>query len=61
MLSIIPVLIRTAYGSRTRHSSVKGRCINRFTNAAFRVWDGKGSKLLIHSKFIFEILVQVIN
>ena len=22
-----------AYGNRTRHSSVKGRCINRFTNA----------------------------
>jgi hypothetical protein len=24
-----------AYGNRTRDSSVKGRCINRFTNAPF--------------------------
>ncbi|MBP1651888.1 MAG: hypothetical protein H6Q26_2045 [Bacteroidetes bacterium] len=42
----------TAYGSRTRHSSVKGRRLSRLTNAAFRDWDCKGSQLLNISKFI---------
>ena len=33
----------STYGSRTRHSSVKGRRLSRLTNAAFgHFWDGKG-------------------
>ncbi len=42
-----------AYGSRTRHSSVKGRCINRFTNAPCPFWECKYRGLTRASQKIF--------
>ncbi len=49
------LLFCTAYGSRTRHSSVKGRRLSRLTNAAsLFIWDGKGRCFLYISKNILK-------
>ncbi len=48
---MIVLFAGTMYGSRTRHSSVKGRRLNRLTNTAFPVSECKDRQDFISAKF----------
>jgi hypothetical protein len=47
----------TAYGNRTRHSSVKGMRLNRLTNAAFPFWECKDRERDISTKKNLKIFL----
>src|SRR5690606_22800520 len=49
----LPFFDRTAYGNRTRYSTVKGWRINRFTNAAFPIRECKYTPHFLSSKRFF--------
>jgi hypothetical protein len=51
----------TTYGSRTRHSSVKGRRLNRLTNAAFPVSDCKDNQVFIPAKFSLQKIIVLLS
>ena len=50
-------ILGTAYGNRTRYSTVKGWRINRFTNAAFPFWEGKYTAIFCSSKKLFSNII----
>ncbi len=47
----------STYGSRTRHSSVKGRRLNRLTNAPFPFWECKDKGGFLNTKTFFAYLL----
>jgi hypothetical protein len=56
------ILTSSPYGNRTRHSSVKGRRLNRLTNEPFFEWECKNRRM-IHStkkKFASEELFNLL-
>lgn len=58
---MIVLFAGTMYGSRTRHSSVKGRRLNRLTNTAFPVSECKDKQEFISAKFSFNYFLFFFN
>jgi hypothetical protein len=48
----------STYGNRTRHSSVKGRRLNRLTNAPFFNWDCKDKDCFLYGKLLITYFLS---